>query len=283
MSIENKTGTSKSFFYELTRGSAVGGVTIIFATPLMNYLNFCNDRVNLNSGVNLTRFTFKRAFDGLPSYMSSVVPMIGVSLGTKKLLKDWTERNKIKNSQNLDLVFSAFSGAIAGLVGVLPEGIAQAQQRSAIKPSAIKVLTQVVKQNGITALTRGASPTAVRQALFTLGFMSLMPMTAKYVNKEIQNKLIADVCAAIIVGSIVGPATAPMNNLRFMRQQNFEKVGQATSYKEIFKKFSEGKGFFTGYKPRTFMTAISMFILAKGSEITKGNLEDTTKKNKIRL
>ena len=75
--------------------------------------------------------------------------MIGLSMGVKALLTvPWF-------LLSLTPVGLGDFGAIwwlRGLSSALPEGVAQAQQRAAIKPNASSVFIEIVKQNGFLSL-----------------------------------------------------------------------------------------------------------------------------------
>ena len=60
---EKATLTFKQLFPELARGGVVGAWTITAVTPLMNYMNYCNDGVIVKSSGIITQFTLRRAFD----------------------------------------------------------------------------------------------------------------------------------------------------------------------------------------------------------------------------
>lgn len=160
--------------------------------------------------------------------------------------------------------------AFDGVLSYNSSGIAQAQQATTPKPRALTVIGNVVRKNGFFALGRGIIPTMFRQGKFTAGYIGLMPYLTAHFREKIDNPLIADLFSASVCGLIVGPATAPWNTLRFERQKNFEKSDPVASYSSIIRKAftpQSGLDLMKGWRPRTLMSACSMFLLHKGKEI----------------
>jgi len=273
VTIEKKKDTFPlaTFFSDMLRGGCVGSVSVTAVTPVMNFTNHILAKQGAQSAANLaTKFTLRRAFDGVLSYNASVVPMIGISLSLNTFFMTQARKQGYERDDVMKLGFATAAGMTAGMVGALPEGIAQAQQLSTPKPGALSVVRSVVRENGFFALTRGIGPTMPRQATFTLGYMGLMPYFTAHVREKIDNPLIADLFSASICGLIVGPATAPWNTLRFERQKNFEKTGPASSYSSIVREAfapTSKVNLMAGWRPRTLMSACSMFLLHKGKEL----------------
>ena len=252
------------FFNDFLRGGLVGCVSITAVTPVMNYTNHV---------LNNKDFVFpvRRSFDGLVSYNASVVPMIGVSLALNTLFLNKVSQNGASEpSAAVQLCAASLSGMIAGVVGALPEGIAQAQQLSEPKPRASTVVRNIIRYNGFFALTRGVTPTMIRQGTFTLGYMGLMPLFSNKIREIIINPLLSDLFSAIVCGWIIGIATAPWNTLRFERQKNFAQQGAAQSYGQLMKRFfgpNADLNILRGWKPRVIMSGCSMFLLYKGKAL----------------
>lgn len=282
-------------FADMVRGGCVGSVTVTTVTPIMNFTNHVMAKQKAKSLVNqskpvseavlpkqsaqplvkpiaeaATKFTLRRAFDGVVSYNASVVPMIGISLSLNSFFMLQARQHGYEPSDAMKLGSATISGMIAGSVGALPEGIAQAQQLSTPKPRALAVAKGVVQNNGLSALGRGILPTMIRQGKFTVGYMGLMPYVTSRMRTKINNPHLADAASAAIAGLMIGPATAPWNAFRFERQKNFNKAGPAPSYSSILSRAvtpDSGLDLMKAWKPRTLMTACSMFLLHKGKEV----------------
>lgn len=262
---------------DLLRGGCVGSVSVTAVTPIMNFTNHvlamkrAQALTNNSASTHMaTRFTLRRAFDGVLSYNASVVPMIATSLYLNAFfMKQAVDRGY--EADNGAKIFSATSsGMIAGMLGALPEGVAQAQQLNTPKPGALSVVRNIVSHNGFFALGRGVMPTMVRQGIFTVGYMGLMPYLSASLHERIKSPFVADLFSASLSGLVIGPVTAPWNMLRFERQKNFEQPGSAQSYSSIIRKAFDPRSplsLMTGWKPRTLMSACSMLILHKGKEV----------------
>lgn len=261
---------------DMAKSGIVGGINVTVVTPIMNFMNRLNvtgnNKALAEKGTKIAKlppFTLRRAFDGVISYNSSVYPMVGVSIGLQRALANSV--NLLNNKKHNDLLLSIVSGAAGGFVGTLPEGIAQAQQLSRVKPSALNLLKKTYRYNGFTKMNRGALAVMLRQSIFTAGYLGLMPIADKANQENItSNKHAASALAAICSGAIVGPATAPFNNLRFHKQYEMHRNHQARSYSNIFKQLvaENGiRGLFNTWKPRTFMSGIAMYMLHEGKKI----------------
>lgn len=265
---EQKTTPINKFFIDFLRGGCVGCVSITIVTPIMN---FTNHKINGKTFA----FPLARAFDGVLSYNASVIPMIGVSLALNTVfLQKLSQNGTYEPSTTMRLSVATVSGMVAGIVGALPEGIAQAQQLSTPKPRATHVVRNIIQHNGFFALTRGIQPTMIRQGIFTFGYMGLMPEFSTCIRKKISNPLIADLFSALVCGALVGVATAPFNTLRFKRQENFDKYGKAPSCSQLIKQSfdplidsTKRLNLMRGWKPRVVMSSASMFLLHEGRKI----------------
>jgi hypothetical protein len=249
--------------YRIISGGLVGAVTVTVVTPIMNFTN----HILKSSATSSTNgFTMQRAFDGVLAYNSSVVPMTAVSLTLNSMLTVLTDKKAHHAIFNLKIINATLSGMVAGIIGSIPEAVAQAQQLNTPKLRASQLIKEVINNNGFFALSRGMPAMMIRQGIFTAGFVGLMPIFAQEIRKVIGNNLVADLFSACVCGLIVGPLTAPWNKLRFEKQKDFHIQGSAPSYFEIIKQ-SGSKKLMSGWQPRTLMSVCSMFLLHKGREI----------------
>ena len=259
------------------RVGCVGSVSITTATPMMNGINHLlaikRAEYLIRQGLpahEVPKFTVRRAFDGALCYNMSVYPMIGISIPLNQFILKQLKPQETEPSIFLRCIAAGISGFIAGAVGALPEGVAQAQQLHTTKPSAITVIKKVVTNNGFFALGRGTVPVMFRQMQFSIGYLGWMPFFSSYFRKKTSETWLADFFAAITCGVMIGPLTAPWNTLRFERQKYFDQAGAAQSFASIFQqaiKSGSSVKLSNGWKPRIIMSTSSMFILHKGKEI----------------
>lgn len=273
---------------DMVKSGIIGGINVTTVTPILNFTNrlnvIANNKTLLEKGrkiPELSGFTFRRAFDGILSYNSCVYPMIGVSIGLQRSLTN--NVNLLQNKKQNDLLLSAVSGAAGGFVGTLPEGVAQVQQLSKIKPSTLNVLKDTYKQHGLGKMNCGALAVMSRQSIFTMGYLGLMPMFTE-LNQEyiISNEYGSSFVAASVSAAIVVPITTPINNLRFHKQYDMHKSAQKRSYNKILKDIVVQRGvhgLFHTWKPRAFTSVISMFMLHEGKKIYDDLTDDIDTEN----
>jgi hypothetical protein len=251
-----------TFLHNLFRGGCVGSFTVTTVTPIMN---FTNHILNQSPSTVSNSFTLRRAFDGVLSYNASVFPMIGVSLATHSFLQtqakaySWDVENP-----SVKLGFSVIAGMLAGIVGALPEGIAQAQQLTTPKPRSLEILKNVVQYHGVSGLTRGIPATMIRQSIFTAGYMALMPLSIAILNAYSIPPFFSELLSATGTGTLIGILTSPPNRLRFEMQKGFDTLQSPPSYSNVLK---QGSLLFKGWQARSLMSASSMLLLHKGKEV----------------
>lgn len=193
--------------------------------------------------------------DGLLAYNASLLPMLIVT----KILNDNFNKQKLPPTQKV--MYSMFSGAVAGAVGNIPEGIAQTQQLATRKINALTVFKHIVKNN--KNFNKGAFATMSRQAFYSGGYLQMMPRIATIIEQKTQAKLFANIGSAVITGGVIGVVTTPFSNLRFHKQSHLIDQKKTLSYKEIFKKYR----LMAGMKPRIPSSIISMFVLDQAKSL----------------
>lgn len=123
----------------------------------------------------------------------------------------------------------------------------------------------------------------VRQGIFTVGYMGLMPMFSAAIRDKVHHELIADFFSACVSGFVVGVATAPFNVLRFERQLDFHKPNAPTKrYASLLERAITPNGdlhLFRGWQPRVLMSSCSMFLLHKGKKVVCEQMSDEAQLN----
>lgn len=263
--MQETTMPYKMWLYKFIGGGAIGLANATITTPFANYNNhLVHQRANASS--KPMAFTFVRAFDGLFWYQASFVLRVSVTLSLNSaFLHLLSTHQSIEHQHNL--LTSIISGGIAGAVAIVPEGIAQTQQLNTPKPSAQSIIKKAYQCNGIFGMHRGVSALMARSAGLTTGYLVLMPMLSEQLQKEIGNTFIADTIASMVSGFAVGIFTTPFNVLRAKMQHNFiTHDSNKPTYRAILKEASLCD-LFTGFKPRTIQSIISMFVIAKGNQL----------------
>lgn len=174
------------------------------------------------------------------------------------------------------VISSVGAGATAGAVATLSELVAQTQQLSKEKLKARTIIKQGYQANGLFSLTRGSAAMVGRSAIFTAGYISMMPLLSQAIKKETNHALVADISSAIICGAFIGTLTAFPNVLRFYKQTNFTIKSKPPTYANIIKNAYTTNGIkalFPALAPRIKMAIVSMFILSKGNQLCELHLE----------
>ncbi len=263
----NKPNTS-SFRSDFFRSILLGSTTVTVVTPISNYNNHL---IRILNHQTKSAFTARRAFDGVIAYNTSVAPTIAISLIINEVLRKKDQKNNQMTTSYKQFAYSIYSGCISAMFGNFPEAIAQAQQLSTPKPSFVKILKNAVHHNGPLVINRGLFATAVKQVTFNIGFMWMMPMLINETESKGSGKICSLATASILTGLFVGISTAPSNTLRWHKHHQVDRPSNVPSYtsvlKNAFNNRSYGASLFSGWKPRSIMSAVSMLILHEGRKV----------------
>ncbi|PJD93640.1 MAG: hypothetical protein CK424_02260 [Legionella sp.] len=256
--------------YDLLKGIIIGIANATAVTPVANLSNRVVIR-RRNPAIILPKLTLNRAYDGLLQYNLSFVLRLGIALPLNTLLVRLADNHDVI-SEKQKLLLSVAAGGIAGIAASIPEAVAQTQQQSTHKLSALSIVQAAYRNNGFWGLTRGMPMVIGRTAGFTAGYLSFMPyitesMRAKWPN----NKGAADLVAAVVCGMGVGLMTTPFHQLRCVMQDKFiERKPADITYRALLKKACQSKAgmrnSFSGLVPRTVMSMMSMWIIFQGNE-----------------
>lgn len=256
--------------YSLLKGVIIGMANATAVTPVANLSNRVVIR-RRNPTIILPKLTLSRAYDGLLQYNLSFVLRLGIALPLNTLLLRLANNHGVI-SEKKKLLLSVAAGGFAGISASIPEAVAQTQQQSTHKPSAHSIVLAAYRNNGFWGLTRGMPMVIGRTAGFTAGYLSFMPyitesMRAKWPNDKVE----ADLVAAVICGMGVGLITTPFHQLRCVMQDKFmEPKHPDNTYRQLLKKACQSKAgmrhSFSGLVPRTIMSIMSMWIIFQGNE-----------------
>lgn len=264
-----KDASNQSYTYwqnPLLRGSILGGVVLTAVTPGLNWTN----QVIANNPFGWKNLFHLKAFSGAKAYASSAAPSYAFAFAVKKMLSDQVAPTTFNH---LCCAFGA--GAAAGFVLTPFEALAQSKQLD--KSNSKNLLHTVIKQNGVSALLRGATISMFREGVWTASYMFAPSFFATYFQRLGLPEQHASTASALSFGALFGIFSAPLNVLRFHKQSGLTQPKENHSYLQLAKQVGQELPtsnltarvclFFKGAKPRAITAGTAAVLLHEGSKV----------------
>ncbi len=115
---------------------------------------------------------------------------------------------------DMEIVASAAgAGAISAVLYTPVDLITIQQQKLVLKP--VETARYIIEKHGYTGLFRGFSSCAIREALYSAGYLGLAPIFTYYVSRrEGSPSLAAGICGASLAGILVSTTTHPVDTCK---------------------------------------------------------------------
>lgn len=237
----------------VVKGPVVGGCANAAITPLLKWTAHSLQGEKMPS---------KNLFAGATTIAFSAVPGYGISFLVKAIL---SKANNQPSTQ-YDLFSSFTAGAISGFACTPFEALAQNKQLAGqyTMPHMIRTMRS---HHGPSVFFHGGLAIAAREGAWSCVYMSLIPSVAKWLEKQGMKEPVATGTAVVTVAGAYGFFSAPLNQLRFRKQQGLMNEGARPSYGQHAKNMATEGAFFKAAPQRMLTATAGAFLVVTGSEL----------------
>lgn len=287
ISVEKKD--NNLLFKNLLIGALTGISEVSVNHPLVTLKNAYqqNKQIPLNSKL------LSNLYKGYTGYALSMAPTTAVQIATDDLVKNYLSNKGQNNLSDIEKTIAAFSaGSLSAIVSCPSELILIKQQPRLLLTgfdsgaliikelpglSFKEAINDIYKQNKLKSFYIGFIPTAIRDGLFTVGYLVLAdlikPEISKIIDNEtmLENEAIATISSNILAGVIAGIATHPSDTIKTNMQANNLKL-----YSSILEIYKENKlrAFYKGLLPRTARIMFAIPLMRSVSSRLKNYLDN---------
>lgn len=265
--MKNKTEKTTPLWLQIAefpwiQGPVLGAAVSTIVTPLLKWTNHTYHREKIPRG---------NYFSGASVYASSAVPGYATAFAFKALLNQKSENT----SQSYELFSSFVAGGLSGFVCTPFEALAQNKQLTH-STSSKETARQMRKYHGYGSFFRGAASITLREGVWSMIYMTAIPMVSKSIEKQSIDKKYAQPLAMLTVAGTYGVLSSPLNQLRYRKQAGLAIPSTNKSYlahaKDIFNQDLKASAmtragfFFRAGFPRAVTTTAAAGLMVKGTE-----------------
>ena len=271
----NRPFSAELMLHPLVQGPVIGSTVMALVTPLLKWTNHVYNSEPMN---------WARPMTGAVDYAVSAVPSYATAFTVKAMLK----KPKEKASKTYDLFTSLVAGGASGFVCTPFEAVAQNKQLTKQNRSSMQTAYIMMQANGPTALFQGGLSICFREQLWTVVYMSAIPLMTEALQNKGYKEKDATTYSVVTVAGAYGLFSAPIGQFRFRKQQGLTEKVQTKTYlehaKDIYNQDPKASSaarvghFFKAAIPRAVSTTVAAGLLVKGKSGMKKCL---TWKNKV--
>lgn len=241
----------------LAVGSFAGALETCLQMPILTY-KFC-----LQEGRPLPSSP-AAWYRGVAVQAGTVAPITALQFMVNGILQKAVLRGDNRKLTDGEVIGTAAgAGAISAIVYSPVDLTTIQQQKLSLNP--IRTVKHVISEYGLNGLLRGFSACAVRESIYTAGYLGLSPVVTEHLNKMEsfqQNPLMANILGACIAGTTASIITHPADTVKTMVQADI--VGAQFASARLAANMvvhQEGiSALFRGFIPRTIRTCGAFFI-----------------------
>lgn len=266
--MQEKNEKKPSFWAKLAlspfvQGPVLGASVMTLVTPLLKWTN------HVYKG---ERMSFANPMSGAVAYATSAVP----GYATTFVFKSLFQKPQEETNKQYDLVTSFVAGGASGVVCTPFEALAQNKQLTD-NPSSKHTAKKMFNHNGYKAFFQGGASIAMREGLWSMVYLSAIPLMEEALLERGMAKEQAKLYSVVSVAGAYGFFSAPLNQLRFRKQQGLTEVLNQKSYlehaKDIFNQdpkassFHRMGSFFKASVPRAITTTVAGGLVVEGKKL----------------
>eukprot|EP00494_Astrolonche_serrata_P026486 UN26748 len=124
-------------------------------------------------------------YQGVGVQVASVAPITAIQVMINGILERLTTGGTRNSTKIEQIINSCLAGAISSVV-YCPADLTMIHQQK-LNLSAINTLKHIMKTHGTMRIYRGLVSTAVREAIYTCGYLGMAPVFAKLIQEQSPN------------------------------------------------------------------------------------------------
>jgi len=247
----------------IVKDSIIGCVAGVAEVAVDQPLVYIKNMVQQGKKITLNPLIWWR---GAGVNAASLAPITAMQVATTNALLKGLNNKQPSGAEQTAAAFTA--GALSGLVSGPAENVMLHQQNSG--NTVYNTTKTLLQTHGMRGLYRGVTPAMLRDGGFTAGYMGLLPMLKKQLEKHTSmNEPTATLASGVGSGLVVGVVTHPFDRVKtYMQATLSEKESMATTFANVYRNESL-KGLFKGLAARS--TRVSMAVTIMGTVTDKLN------------
>lgn len=240
----------------LVVGAAGGALETCLQMPLITY------KLCLQEGRSLPT-TIPPWYRGIAVQATTVAPITALQFMLNGLLQSLVRRGRQRKKLTDGEVVAAAAGAgaISAVIYAPVDLITIQQQKLQLNP--IQTVRHVVKEFGFIGLFRGFASCAVREAVYTAGYLGLAPVFTARLTGDVDffhdKPLVAGVTGSCLAGALAAIITHPVDTAKTKIQADLAGT-QYPSAISALKQVWKQKDMFRGALPRTVRICGASFV-----------------------
>lgn len=162
---------------------------------------------------------------------------------------------------------AAGAGAISAILYTPVDLITIQQQKLVLQP--VETARYIIEKHGYTGLFRGFSSCAIREALYSAGYLGLAPIFTYYVSSKDSSSfsqgspsLAAGICGASLAGILVSTVTHPVDTCKTCVQSDMSGRTYPSAFSAVTVLYRQGgvSALFKGLIPRVTRICGAFFV-----------------------
>ncbi len=241
----------KQFAQALVRGGATGGFEVLCNQPLVTIKN------DLQQGKQLS-FRPTHLYRGLGVNAGSMMPITAVQMGAFELLKHcFYDENSQSLSDSEKLLAATGAGAISAGVSGPSELLMVQQQKN--KATLGQTMCAVKKNYGVRVFARGMRFAAVRDGVFTGGYLAGAPaLGSKFADAGLPEPLDA-LAGGACAGLVAAGVTHPADTIKTKLQADLAKESYKNA-RDVYAK-EDMRTLYAGFTPRATRVVMATTVM----------------------
>ncbi|KCV71155.1 hypothetical protein H696_02105 [Fonticula alba] len=243
-------------------GAFAGTTEVLINQPFVGWKNAVQQSTKIDWRPNFL-------YRGVVINSASIAPITAVQFGVNGFLTPILRGNKAEASSGDRLLAALVAGGASAVVST-PAELVMIQQQNTGK-ALFETAKIVMREHGARIFYKGLVPTAVRESVFTCGYLGLAPVLNEMLLKTTlgnsdPGRLTALVTASIVAGQIAAFVTQPFDSVKTRMQGDIGAVGRPARYTTLAKSFSlmtkelGVRGLYAGIIPRGLRMVSAVFV-----------------------
>lgn len=229
--------------------STMGLISAVIEMSMNQWMLYCKNATQQGLKLTLNPRILYRGFGVSVTNIGILTAIQFPSTNYVNGLLTGGEKRKLTDAE---MIFAGFcGGAISGVVCGPMEFVMIQQQR--FGGNLFNTPSRLTKSFGVSAFGRGMTTSVLREAVFTAGYMGLLPAVQRKLEKDNYSVHASKILAGIFSGVLSGTLSHPLDTIKTCMQGDIERKKYGSIRETAQRLYNkEGIGaFFRGYAWRT--------------------------------
>jgi len=248
----------------LAVGCVGGALETCLQMPILTYKLCLQEKRKLPS-------TFAGFYRGVGVQASTVAPITAIQFMVNGMLGSTLLKGENRKLSDKETICTAAGAGIISSFLYSPVDLTTIQQQK-LNKNPFQTITYLMKEYGTLSIFRGISSCAVREAIYTAGYLGLAPViTSHLTNTDYfkENRFLASVSGACAAGIIAATLTHPVDTAKTIMQADMSGTTWKNARSTTIILFNEQgiSSLYRGFIPRTIRICGAFFVCMSLNEM----------------